>query len=81
MNVFEISTSLTPLSVIGTRLGPQSPPCSGTPKRPDYQQGLEEQPDQARLVRIQAKCVDAVHVLGNIAWEDRHKESRDNPAN
>lgn len=55
-------------------------PCTGRPKRPNHEHGLEKQAQQPFGIGVQRKRIDAVDVLRNIAGEHQHeKQGKSNP--
>ena len=64
------------------RLTPAPAPCASAarrPQRPDDEQRLEQQPDRARPVGVEAERVRARDQLGDVAREDRDEERGDHP--
>ena len=51
------------------------------PERPGNQHRLEEQADKTSLVSVKSECVDAVHVLADVARENSNVEQRKQYAN
>ncbi len=55
-------------------------PCARRPERPDNQERLKEQADSAGSIAVEAECIDAIHILRDVAGKNYDEERCGDPA-
>ena len=70
------SGSVVSSSFLELTFYPQFPvlPTSSSPQCKEDEHGLEEQSDETQIVGVETECVNMVHILVDVAWEDGYIE-------